>query len=175
MRQGCAGVAQPRRVQVELARGLDLRRHVGEAEVHRLVLDQVLAHALALARVGDRGLERRARHAGGLRRDVDASRLQVGERDAVAHAFPAEQMLGLAILEHDLRGVGGALAGLVLDARDDVARRRGRDEEGADALLARALVGDGEDDGDVGVLARGDELLHAVQDVLACPCARRAW
>jgi hypothetical protein len=33
-------------------------------------------------------------------------------------------------------------------------------------LLARALVGDGDDDGHVAVLAAGDELLDAVDDVL---------
>jgi hypothetical protein len=79
-----------------------------------------------------------------------------------------------AVLEHDLRRVGRPLAGLFLDARHDVARRRGGHDEGADAFLACALVGDGKDDGDVRSLARGDELLHAVQDVvLALPLGSR--
>jgi len=52
-------------------------------------------------------------------------------------------MLCLAIFQDDLRGVRGALPGLLLDAGDDVAGRRGRHDEGADAALARAPVGDG--------------------------------
>src|SRR5438876_10387598 len=75
-------------------------------------------------------------------------------------------MLRLAIFQDDLRGVRGPLPGLLLDAGDDVAGCRGRHDEGADAALARGLVGDGEDHRDVGVLARGDELLDAVQHVM---------
>src|ERR1700741_1959735 len=122
LQAGLAGVAQPRGMQVELARGLDLGGHVGEAEVHRLVLDQVLAHALALARVGGGSLERGARHAGCLRRDVDAARLEVGERDTVADAFLSEHVVrgNPAVLEDDLRRVRCALAGFLLDARDHI-------------------------------------------------------
>jgi hypothetical protein len=47
-----------------------------------------------------------------------------------------------------------------------VAGRIGRHQEAGDALLAGGLVGDGEDDGDVGVLAGGDELLDAVEHPL---------
>src|SRR5512146_811068 len=49
---GLAGVAQRGGVEVQLAGGLDLGRHVGEAEIDRLVPDQRLAHALALLGVG---------------------------------------------------------------------------------------------------------------------------
>ena len=115
-------------MQVELARGLDAGRHVGEAEVDGLVLDERLAHAAALLCVRERRIERSARHAGRLGGDVDASRLEIRQRDAVAHAFFGEQVLRryLAVLEHDLCGVGGALAGLVFDARHDVAGCLGR-------------------------------------------------
>ena len=71
----------------------------------------------------------------------------------------------LAVLEGDLRRVGGPLARFVLDAGHDIARRLGRHEERADALLAGTLVGDREHHRDIGVLAGGDELLDAVQDV----------
>ena len=71
-----------------------------------------------------------------------------------------------AVLEQDLRGVAGVLAELVFEARDDVARRRRRHDEGADALLAGGLVGDRHDDRDVAVLAAGDELLDAVEHVV---------
>jgi hypothetical protein len=69
-----------------------------------------------------------------------------------------------AVLEQDLRGVGRALAHLLLDAGDDVAGRLGRHQEARDALLAGRLVGDREDDRHLGVLAGGDELLDAVED-----------
>ena len=51
----------------------------------------------------------------------------------IALAFLAETVVRRQahILEHDLAGVGGVLAELVLDARDDVARRVGRHDEGA--------------------------------------------
>jgi hypothetical protein len=47
--------------------------------------------------------------------------------------------------------------------RRPVARRGGRHQEAGDALLAGGLVGDGEDDGDIGVLAGGDVVLDAVE------------
>src|SRR5512145_2028255 len=120
---GLAFVAQARGVEIELARRLDLRRHVSQAEIHRLMLDQVLAHAFSLARVADRGLECGARHAGGLGRDVDAPGFEIGKGDPVADALFAEPFGRTAVLEHDLRGVGGALTGLFLDARHFVPRR----------------------------------------------------
>ena len=135
-----------------------------------------LPNALPLARVRERRLERRARHADRLRGDADAAGFEVRERDPVAVAFAAEQVRGRhrAVLEHDLRGVGRALAELVLDARDDVARRRRVDDERRDAFLAGGLVGHGEHDRDVGVLAGRDELLDAVQHVACRRCAPRA-
>ncbi len=137
--------------------------------------NQRLAEGLALSRVGERRLERGARHADRLCGDVDATRLQVGERDAIADALLGESVIqrDVTVLEHDLRRVGGVLAGLFLDARDDPARGRGRHDEGADALLARVAVGDREDDRDIGGLARGDELLYAVQHVARRPSAWR--
>jgi hypothetical protein len=65
------------------------------------------------------------------------------------------------------------LAHLFFNAGDDVTRRRGRHQEAGDALLAGGLVGDGEDDGDLGVLAGGDELLDAVEhEIVAVAVAR---
>src|SRR6185295_10509931 len=163
---GRARVAQPRRVQVELARGLDAGRHVGEPEVDRLVLDQRLAHAAALARIGKRSRQRRSRDAGRLRGDVDAARLEIGERDAVAGAFLAQKMFRFAVFQDDLRGIRCALAGLLLDSGDDVAGRLGWDQEGADSLLPGTFVRYCKYNRDIRVLARGDELLHSVQDVV---------
>ena len=164
-RQGWPASLQAGGMPDQLPRRLDLRRHVGEAEVHRLVLDDGLAEGLALLRIAHRRLERRARHADRLRGDADAPGFEIGERDAVAVAFVAEQAVGrdAAVLEQDLRGVGSMLAQLFLDAGDDVARRVGRHAEAGNALLAGGRIGDREDDGDLRVLARGDELLDAIQ------------
>ena len=72
-----------------------------------------------------------------------------------------------AAVERDLRGVGSALPGLVLDPGDDEPGRGRVDDERADALLAGRAVGDREHDRDVGVAARGDELLDAREHVVA--------
>ncbi|GJE69686.1 hypothetical protein CHKEEEPN_1215 [Methylorubrum podarium] len=123
---------------------------------------QGLAEGLALARVAEGRLERGPRHAHGLRRDADASPLEVGQCDAQSLALLAEQEVGRQdhVLENDLRRVRAALPELVLDGCDRVAPRVGRDDEGRDALPPGIRVGDGEDDRYAGVLARGDELLR---------------
>src|SRR5437763_5395966 len=70
-----AGVLPPGRVEHEQPRGLDLRSHLGELELDRLVLGDGLAEGLALARVADRGLEGRRGQADGPGCDVDPSQL----------------------------------------------------------------------------------------------------
>jgi hypothetical protein len=112
----------------ELARRLDLRRHPGEAELHRLVLEDRLAEGDALLGVGERGVEGGAGHADGLGADADAAAFEAGEGDLQALAFVAEQVVGgdAAVLEGDLRRVAGVLAELRLDAGDAVAGRRRR-------------------------------------------------
>ena len=59
------------------------------------------------------------------------------------------------------------LAHLLFQSRHDVAGRIRRHPEGADAALAGRLVGDGHDDGHVRILAAGNELFRAVDDVIA--------
>ena len=56
---------------------------------------------------------------------------------------------------------------LVLDLVDDVARPIGRHEKSGNALLAGLRVGDREHEREPRDLARGDELLAAVQHVAA--------
>ena len=65
--------------RVEQAGRLDLRRHVGQLELDRLVLADRLAEGLALLRVADRRLERGAGDADGARGDVDAADLEAVE------------------------------------------------------------------------------------------------
>jgi hypothetical protein len=152
----------------ELARRLDLDGHVGEPEVDGLVLGDRLAERDALARVGERGLERRARHADGLRRDADAAGLEVRERDPVALALGAEPVRDrhAAVLERDLRGVRRALAHLLLDARHAIAGRRGVDDEAGDPFLPAARSVTANTTATSGVRAGRDELLDAVQHVM---------
>ncbi len=135
-----------------------------------------LAERPPLARIGKRCVERRARHADRLRGDADAPALEVRERDPVTIAFAPEQVRcrDRAILEHDLRRIRRALAELFLDARDDKAGRLRLDDERRDAFLPGRLVGYREDDRDVGVRARRDELLDAVQHIARRRGARRA-
>ena len=107
----------------ELPRGLDLHRHVGKPEIHRLVFCDRLAEAGPLAGVGHRSIQCGARQAHRLRGDADATGLEIAQRDAVSRAFRAEQVgdRHFAILEQDLCRVGGMLAQLFLDARNHVA------------------------------------------------------
>src|SRR4051794_12571700 len=81
---GLAGIAPGRRVEHQPARRGDLGRHIGEAERHRLMRDDLLAEGLALLRVDERRLIGRPRHADRLRGDAEAPALKVRQRDAVA-------------------------------------------------------------------------------------------
>jgi hypothetical protein len=55
---------------------------------------------------------------------------------------------------------------LVFDADDLIARRVGRHDESGNALLAGVGIGYGKDDDDIAVLARRDELLGTIDDVM---------
>src|SRR5580704_1780772 len=160
-----ASVAPRRGVEHQAVRRSDLGRHVGEAEGHRLLLDDRLAEGRALAGIGEGGLISGARHPDRLRSDPDAAAFQVGERNLVAFAFRAQHQIGgqLDLLEDELGGVGGALAELVLDPGHPKTGAVGRYEKGADAPLALFGVGHREDDSDLRVLAGGDELLGTAQ------------
>ena len=165
------------RVAYQLARRFDLRRHVGQAELHGLVFIDGLAETFPFARVAQRCLIRGARHAHGLRGDADASPFQAGQGDLVALSLFANQIFrrDAAVVEEDLRRVRRMLAHLLFQSRHDVARRVRRHPEGADAALAGRLVGDGHDDGDVRILAAGNELFRAVDHVvIAIARGRRA-
>ena len=110
-----AGRLLPRRLDRQEPRRLRARRHLREHQLDRLVLADRLAERLALARVGERVVERRLRDADPARRDVDAADLD-----------PAHEVLE-------------ALADAVL-AAEDARRRRAEpveDELGRlDALVA---------------------------------------
>jgi hypothetical protein len=171
---GLAGIAQRRRVPRQLTRRLDLCRHVGEPERHRLVVGDRCAEALALSGICRRRGQGGAGHTDGLRSNADAPAFKIGQRNSVSLAFLPQQQIRceLHLVEDDLRRVGGALTELVLEPGDAPARRRRRHDECADAFLRRRRIGDGEDDGDFGMGTRGDELLDAAQHILVAGTAR---
>jgi len=176
LQAGPAGVLQARGVVDQLARGFDLRGHVGQEELQRLVLEDRLAEGDALLAVGPRDVERRAGHADALTGEADAPAFQARQRDLQALAFVADQVghRHAAVLEQDLRRVAGVLAGLVFQARHGVAGRGGGHDGGADALLARGLVGHRHHDRHIARLGAGDELLDALEYVdVAVSAGRR--
>src|SRR4051794_20773423 len=89
-----AAVEHPRRALDQLLGALDLRRHVGELELGRLVLPDRLSEGAALLRVAKRHLERAFGDAGAARSDVDAAELEPagGLHEALA-LDAAEQVL----------------------------------------------------------------------------------
>ena len=115
-----------RRVAREQARRFELRRHVGELHLDRLVLGDRLAHRAALLRVRDRGVERGPRHADCTRRDVDAPDLERAEDVAEPAARVAEQRVGgnaMVVVRH-LDGLDALVAELAdVAAHGDAAER----------------------------------------------------
>ena len=139
------------------------------------MVEDGLAKTLTVFGIRNRHVQRATGHAHALRCNADAPTFQPAQSDAIALALFANQVLGgnAAVVEIDLRGVAAVLAQLVFESRHHIARRIGGHQERAHALLACALVGDRNHDGHVAILAAGDELLDAVNDVLAAFFHRR--
>src|SRR5438132_9519746 len=123
-------------------------------------------------RVRGRGLDGRAYEADGERADAHASAIEhslhVGERPSLV----ADPVGGgdAALLEHELRGVRGEQAHLLLAFPRPEAGRAGANAERGE----RALVAAHDDDREAGERAVRDELLRARQDVAAVLAARAA-
>src|SRR4051794_20850359 len=83
-----ARVLHAGRLEGEQPRGLDLRGHVGELELDRLVLGDRLAERLALLAVAQTELQRALRDPDAAGRDVDAADLQCVHHLAEALAQP---------------------------------------------------------------------------------------
>ena len=71
----------------ERARRFELRRHVGELELQRLEIRDALAEGLALARVGERLVERRLRAAERAGADIEPAAVEPGHGDLEADAL----------------------------------------------------------------------------------------
>ena len=131
--------------------------------------DDRLAERLALLDVVDGERERALDHGLGMDRDDQALARQVVHELREALAFlGAEQVLRrqLDVVEEQLGGVGGIEAELLeLAAAAEARRIVGLDHHQRDAFGARARIGLGDDDDQVGVLAVGDEGLRAVEHI----------
>ena len=114
-----------RRAAHEQPGRVDLRGHVGELELDRLVLGDRLAEGLALLRVLQRQLERALREPDAAGRDVDAAQVEgvhhLHEALVQALLLAAEDVLGGAAVavEDELRRLDALVAHL-LDLRRDV-------------------------------------------------------
>ena len=151
----------------QLARGFEPGGAISQPETHRLVVEDGGAKALALLGIGNRHLQRAARHAHALRGNADAPTLQATQGDLVALALLTQPVLNrnAALVKVDLRRVAAVLTQLVLQAGHPIAWRVGRHQKGAHALFASTPVGHSHDDGHVAMLAAGDELLHAIDHI----------
>ena len=163
----------------EQPRRLDLRGHVGELELDRLVLRDRLAERLALLRVAKAQLERALRQPDAARGDVRAPDLErvhhLREAGVQAGLLAAEDVLGRALVAvEDQLGRLDALVAHLLDLRRDgeagvVAGvlRHARlllGDEAREALVARVgvRVGLDEHEHQTGAQAVGDPHLLAV-------------
>ena len=140
--------------------------HVGDDPLQALELGDGLTELLALLGVFDRLIQGRLGHAQGERCNTDAPGIQAGHGDGKAFSFLAQQPLGghLAVVEHQINGVRGALPHLVLHLVHAKTRQIGGDKKGADAIAA-ALLGARQHNHHAAVLAGGDKSLGAVEDI----------
>src|SRR5262245_31968736 len=151
----------------EAAGGFNLDIHIRQHELDALVLDDGFAELHALLGELDRFVERALGNAERLRSDAGTGAVEGGERDLEAVAFLAKQVLdgNLAILQHQLAGLGATYAHLVLYLAELEAGPVSLNHEGADAACALALLRRREDGVDMRDAGVGDEVLHAVEDV----------
>src|SRR5882757_6063749 len=118
-----AGVLHPRRFAGDQAGRLQARRHVGELELDRLMLGDLLAEGFALLAVFERQLERSLGDADAAGGDVDAADLERVHhlREALADAVGATEDAGGRALVAVVDELGGldALVAHLLDLRRD--------------------------------------------------------
>ena len=153
----------------ERAHRLDLGRHVGEPDRHRLVLDQNPAALHVILHVVGGDLEGAHADAEILRRLDDLAGLEIDAGAAERIAFGQQVVLRHPhVLEHQLAVVHEAAAERLVAARDGQPGRVARHQEARRALQHADLrIGVGIDHEQAGVVAVGDELLAAVDDPFA--------
>ena len=143
------------RVDVGLG-GVERHVHVGELGLHELEAADRLAELLALVHIGNDQVEAGLHDAERARRQHGALVVEAGHQHVDAVADDAEHVLGrhLAILKHELAGVGAAHAELVELLRGRKALEILLDDEGGDAARAGGAVGLGIDHERLGERAR---------------------
>ena len=87
---GVLAVERGRGAPQQRARGFELGRHVGEAELQRLEFVEPFAEGLALFHVSERLFQRRLRAAERAGGDVEPAAVEPGHRDLETFAFVAE-------------------------------------------------------------------------------------
>ena len=143
----------------------DAHRDVGDLALDRAEVGERRLELLAVGGVAHRKLEALARGAERSGAELQAADVQDVERDLVAEAEVAEEVLGgdEDVLQNELRRRRALDAELVLLWAGAHAFCRALDQERGE-LLAVDLGEDGEE---IGEAAVGDELLHAAQAVAA--------
>ena len=151
----------------ELAGGFNLRGTFSQPEPDCLVVEDGLTKTLTLFGVVQRTFKCTARHAHTLRRNADAPALQSTQGNLVAFALSTNQVIprNTAVVEVDLRRIARMLAQLVFQTGHHIARCVRWHQKRTHALFASALVGHGNDDSDIAILATGYELLDAVNHI----------
>jgi len=150
-------VLEPGRAVGEKTRRVGLGRHVRQYRLDRLEGADRLAELLALASVLDRVTQRAGRDPDRERGDRDPAAVEHLHRLLEAGADLAD-LLPLrdpTVLQHDLRGVGGPHAQLVLVLADRESGRPLLDDEGRDPVVRLGRVGRGEQDRRPGRRRRG--------------------
>src|SRR5512136_1738730 len=152
-------------MEYELVCGLELGRHVGQAESDGLMFDNRLAKGLALLRVTERYLISCTGHSYGLRSDANTPAFQIGKCNMITLALSAEPVLlsHAEILETHFTRVGRMLPHLALNENDTITGLPGFNDEAPYASFAAPQVSSSKDQSDVGVLARSDELLCSIE------------
>src|SRR5262245_55383077 len=145
--------------------------------LHRLEFGDRLAELLALAGVLDRMVERALRQADHLRADADAPLVERFDRNLVALADLAEDVVARhgAVLEQQLARAAGADPELVFLPANREARKTALHEKGGDSAVTGRWIHRSEHDDEIGFRAVGDPQFPAGEPPIAAAldCAGR--
>ena len=142
--------------------------HIGEHELHGLVLDDGLAESRAHLGVFNCLIQRALHDAERTVRVDAAAAVEALHRDVEASSFLSYQVVRRDphVLEDDVRRIGEDHAHLVLGLSDRYAGTVTLNDKAADSLRAQVLVLGGEYGIDICDTAAGDETFLSVEDVL---------
>src|SRR3989441_9589145 len=132
------GIVEPRRVVHQMPRGLDLRGHLGHPMPEGLLVAQRAAEGVARLEVSPGVLERLGRARERQHRGHDALALEPGRELLETSPLDPQEILRRhgAVVEGQLRRVGGEHAHLVELAADREARQPPLDQEHRETVVA---------------------------------------